>query len=581
MNTPTRAVNRLYIKPQSKESTESVFVLQLDEPSSVIPVNSNNSLTNQLSESRKFIKYIGGVRSTLPVSDMIPTYNVVVTKVTTSLTKDTSPINHIAHDIANYVINQATAQVMQKQQEPQKKADRLLNVLYVLLSKGPQKKHNPIYINVFIEQANNDIVEYFIKIIQAIQKQKKQTKQINLSNLKFEALCSMLKDSIHRLHVDGKIKITTPELIDACVELYTKIETTTVERVPDEIIMDQLEQIVNDLKKNKPTCKLRPLFIEGLIGSGKSTTSHTFLRKFTISLLDAISNKKLASSRPIGVLAESDSSDQTYTSILSMLMNHPDIRDCILIFTSTGHNRQYKEGDVIINLAGITPNNIFCCLHASISRTYHPTLGSNHDPLNGLLQSIEKGQDVEKKVTFDTNEMNLTEIINYIWNICNKDQSLIKGYFNKLHQSFIFSTKNGNTFLKTCYKQGNQKFNAIWGVENRNCWFILDKASNTWGYVKEGLPAGAELGNVLSHSKLNQMQHTLNECIKNGTQLPSKYFKLILSMKVDGSLMQTTFVPRKHPKFKIMYDTIMTSENLFVKMLTHYSFIMSKGEVYQ
>ena len=249
---------------------------------------------------------------------------------------------------------------------------------------------------------------------------------------------------------------------------------------------------------------------------------------------------------------------------------YPD-RDIIYIFDTTGKGRKNFELPIYHLGAEMDLLVLSGCLNSLLNRLDHPNL-------NGI-GDVDLDAPEPERNPFDTNDMNLTQFVNYLWLTRGKTQTAFIQSMNHLGQTAVFSRKGKIWFVITSYKEGKQHWNSIWGRQNRKCVHAL--IDGKWKLVKSGLEVGAEVKIDPSMGdqyvrQLSSFQEAVRKALFYGKELPAG---TVITAKKDGALIQITNITEN---VEVLYEDIMSADNdnEFVKMLAKESYERSEGKYF-
>lgn len=309
--------------------------------------------------------------------------------------------------------------------------------------------------------------------------------------------------------------------------------------------------------------------VHGRVGTGKTTAIKEFFKKENFKLPGS------STEGPFGIVCAADASDpdDKLLPIGSFARQYPG-QDTCLIHDTTGNGRD-KTMPTILLAPELTWLNFAGCMTSLMSRQDHPNL-------NGPRMSSDKvvfTPPIEWE--FNTNDMSLTDFINYVWHVNEGNTKAFTDYFARVGQSANFATYATNDYgnilvVHTTYREGMQKFTAKWGRQNRNCFHFL--YNGTWYFLKLGLEAGMEnkpdthkdLGDVI-HSRGSATQADICDGIFTGKDLPDG---TTASFKRDGALMQTTLYQGDPILVDVVYQMAMCSDAEFAKILVAHTYKM-------
>ena len=299
----------------------------------------------------------------------------------------------------------------------------------------------------------------------------------------------------------------------------------------------------------------------GTVGAGKSTLIRNFIKSIGgVSVLndDGVS--------PLVMVAAADASDGDHKTLpfRAFASAYPN-RDTYFIFDTTGAGRDHIPFPVFYLEPEMDETTIAGSLVSLLNRTGHPNL-------NGL-GDVDLSAPEAKRDLWDTNSMNLTEFINYLWSTRGGSQFAFEEVMTRMGQTVKFSSMNGIQFVLTSYREGSQNWSSIWGRQNRKCVHYL--VDGKWKMLKSGLEVGAEMkpdthaedGDVYMR-KLSSFQDQVRWNLFTGAVLPDG---TTVTSKKDGSLIQIT---RVIEDVDTLYSAIMSDENdnEFVKMMAKKSY---------
>lgn len=288
----------------------------------------------------------------------------------------------------------------------------------------------------------------------------------------------------------------------------------------------------------------------GTVGTGKSTLAQQFAASIgAVSVLedDGVS--------PLVIVAAADASDPDHEMLFhKQFHRHYHNRDTYFIFDTTGAGRKGLDIPIFQLEPQMDETTIAGCMSSVFNRLHHPNL-------NGFSE-IDLDAPEQPRNPYDTNCMNLTEFINYLWLTRGQNQDLFEKVMVRLGQTCKFSEYGKMKVVHTTYREGMQNWTSVWGRQNRNCFHYLYEGK--WYILKTGLEAGAEMkpdysreeGDIYNR-KLSQPQNQIRSNLFSGKSLPEG---TTVSSKADGSLLQTTLVV-KHVDF--VYTNLLESTNEF------------------
>lgn len=310
------------------------------------------------------------------------------------------------------------------------------------------------------------------------------------------------------------------------------------------------------------------LAINGPVGVGKSTLINNFINHIG-GVVPFINDDGKS---PLVMIASADGSEPDHNNLPyeQFAKSYPE-RDTYFIFDTTGSGRKNMKIPVFRISPNLTPTVFTGCFLSILEREDHPNLnGINPIDLNGYDKKYEP---------YDTNGMDLTTFINYIWFTRCESQIAFEQVFTRIGQIVSFTPIGNVLFLITSYREGLQFWNSIWGRQNRKCVhaFIGDK----WKIIKSGLEVGAEMKpNIYSEDGdvykkgLSSYQNQVCVNLFTNNELP---IGTTLTSKKDGSLIQVT---RICEDVETIYNAIMESDNTFAKIFSKISYEESGGKYF-
>lgn len=304
--------------------------------------------------------------------------------------------------------------------------------------------------------------------------------------------------------------------------------------------------------------------VNGPIGAGKTTLIESFIK----SIGGVIPFVNDDGKSPLVMVAAADASDPDHSTLpYDVFANSYPDRETYFIFDTTGDGRK-NIGLPVFRLSPIlTPTVMAGCLISLLSRT-------NHANLNGIGEfDFESPPD---RQPWNTNDMDLTTFINYLWFTRGQSQFAFDQAMARLGQTTTFSVHGDILYVRTSYREGLQFWNSVWGRQNRKC--VHAFIDNHWHLIKSGLDVGAEMkpnthsedGDIYK-KKLSPFQNWICRNLFTGKALP----KSVMTSKKDGALIQTTMIVEH---VDIMYESIMSSDNAFAKILAQASYDASNGK---
>jgi hypothetical protein len=331
------------------------------------------------------------------------------------------------------------------------------------------------------------------------------------------------------------------------------------------IVRDQSNPV--HYHREQPSGKHVTFGLFGTVGVGKSTLIRNFIKSIGgVSVLndDGVS--------PLVMVAAADASDGDHKTLpfRAFASAYPD-RETYFIFDTTGAGRDHIPFPVFYLEPEMDETTIAGSLVSLLNRTGHPNL-------NGL-GDVDLSAPEAKRDLWDTNSMNLTEFINYLWSTRGGSQYAFEEVMTRMGQTVKFSSMNGIQFVLTSYREGSQNWSSVWGRQNRKCVHYL--VDGKWKMLKSGLEVGAEMkpdthaedGDVYMR-RLSSKQHQVRWNLFTGAGLPDG---TTVTSKKDGSLIQIT---RVIEDVDTLYSAIMSDDNEFVKMMAKESYEASAGKYF-
>lgn len=306
--------------------------------------------------------------------------------------------------------------------------------------------------------------------------------------------------------------------------------------------------------------------INGPVGVGKTT----LITRFIESVGGVVPFINDDGESPLVMVAAADASDPDHTMLCheQFAMSFPD-RETYFIFDTTGAGRKGVPIPVFALSPKLTPTVMAGCLLHLLRRTNHPNL-------NGI-DSIDLSAEPSPYQQWDTNGMNLTKFINYVWFTRGQSQFAFEQTFGRIGQSCKFTTYGDVQFVLTSYREGLQMWCSVWGRQNRKA--VHAFIDGEWRLIKAGLEVGAEMkpnthsddGDIY-RKKLSNYQNQVCTNLFMGKPLPEG---TVITSKKDGALIQTTLI---NEYVEELYSAVMASSNDLAKVTAKVSYDMYGGE---
>ena len=312
--------------------------------------------------------------------------------------------------------------------------------------------------------------------------------------------------------------------------------------------------------------------VYGRVGGGKTHLIESFLETQGYQLPDTPNATK------VGMQCSADAADpdQDLLPIVPFARQYPD-GETVLIHDTTG-NKRPKTMPCFVIASELTWTNIFGCMVSLLKRSDHPNLNGRVDvDLNAPPRPVS---------SFNTNDMSLTEFLNYIWFTRGSNPTAFTNCLARLGQTSNFTSYNTPdhgtiTFVITSYREGMQKW-CKWGRQNRKAVHVFFEGR--WQIVKLGLEAGQE-NKPVTHTDegdsykntASQIQNWVCKCLFTGETLPEG---TAISFKRDGALIQTTLVQGPPQFVEALYQATMASDNPFARLLAYHSYKKSDGKTF-
>jgi hypothetical protein len=300
--------------------------------------------------------------------------------------------------------------------------------------------------------------------------------------------------------------------------------------------------------------------VAGAVGVGKTTLVNNFIAK-TGAKVPHVNDDGIS---PLVMCEAADASAPSHLNLpFRLFATTYGNQDTFYIFDTTSSGRKDMALPIFGLSLTLTPSVFAGCFCSLMNRKDHPNL-------NGVGM-IDLDAPPAEYMSWDTNGMNLPTFVNYLWATRGRSEVMFREAFERLGQMCKFMHLNGKYYLLTSYREGLQKWNSVWGRQNRKC--VLEYSDDKWHLIKCGLEVGAELkpdsnkedGDVY-RTKLSLYQESIRRYLYLGLPLP---FGTVLTSKKDGALAQTTLITER---VKENYDAIMGSDNYFAQILAKVSY---------
>jgi hypothetical protein len=303
--------------------------------------------------------------------------------------------------------------------------------------------------------------------------------------------------------------------------------------------------------------------INGPVGAGKSTLIAYILEHGNYVVPGINDDNK----SPLAVWCGADSYIPEHSMVPYDIFptTYPD-RETLLLYDTTGHGREGMSFTSIQLAGDMTAVNMVGCLSSIFQRADHPNL-------NGLFD-IDLSASSTKVSPFDTNQMCLIDFHNHLWAILGNSPDIFKMVMNRIGQNCSFQLHGGKLHDMTKYNEGQQKWDAVWSRQNRNCDHMLVN-NNHWISVKAGLETGAEMkprsnsDDGDSYSK-NRSAFQNEVCKRLFTAVKDLPRGSAITAKADGALIQTSYITG--PYIKEVYESVINSDNEFAKILAEHTY---------